>query len=53
MGFARRAANRVVFMAGGAIVESAQPAVFFDSPQTDRARDFLGKILSHQHLEET
>jgi glutamate transport system ATP-binding protein len=47
MGFARSAANRVVFMADGAIVESAEPAVFFESPQSDRARDFLGKILSH------
>ncbi len=47
MGFARRASNRVVFMADGAIVEDAQPADFFDNPQTDRARDFLGKILNH------
>jgi len=48
MGFARNAANRVVFMADGAIVESAEPAQFFSSPQSDRARDFLGKILNHQ-----
>ena len=47
MGFARRAANQVVFMDEGAIVESAEPAVFFESPQSDRAKDFLGKILSH------
>jgi glutamate transport system ATP-binding protein len=47
MGFARRAANRVVFMADGAIVESAEPASFFESPQSDRAKDFLGKILNH------
>ena len=47
MGFARRAANRVVFMADGAIVESAEPAVFFDSPQSDRAKDFLANILHH------
>ena len=47
MGFARGAANRVVFMADGAVVESAEPATFFDSPQTDRAKDFLGKILKH------
>ncbi len=47
MGFARRAANKVVFMADGAIVESAEPAVFFESPQSDRAKDFLGKILNH------
>ncbi len=47
MGFARRAADRVVFMADGAIVEQADPASFFDSPRTDRARDFLAKILVH------
>jgi glutamate transport system ATP-binding protein len=34
-------------MADGAVVESAEPAVFFESPQSDRAKDFLGKILSH------
>ena len=47
MGFARGAAKRVVFMDGGAIVEAAEPAKFFESPQSDRAKDFLGKILSH------
>jgi len=47
MGFARGAANRVVFMADGAIVENAEPADFFDNPQTDRAKDFLSKILHH------
>ncbi|HZE38260.1 MAG TPA: amino acid ABC transporter ATP-binding protein [Stackebrandtia sp.] len=47
MGFARRAANRVVFMADGAIVEEAAPADFFDNPQTERAQDFLSKVLSH------
>src|SRR5258706_169015 len=47
MGFARGAANRVVFMDGGAIVESAEPAEFFGSPKTDRAKDFLSKILKH------
>jgi glutamate transport system ATP-binding protein len=47
MGFARRAANRVVFMADGAIVEDAEPAQFFDHPKSDRAKDFLGKILHH------
>jgi glutamate transport system ATP-binding protein len=47
MGFARRAADRVVFMADGAIAEDATPAEFFDNPRTDRARDFLGKILNH------
>ncbi|BBZ61225.1 arginine ABC transporter ATP-binding protein [Mycolicibacterium monacense] len=47
MGFARRASDRVVFMSDGAIVEDAEPAQFFDNPQTDRAKDFLGKILHH------
>ncbi|MCF2527400.1 amino acid ABC transporter ATP-binding protein [Yinghuangia sp. KLBMP8922] len=47
MGFARSAANRVVFMADGQIVESRPPAEFFDSPQSARARDFLSKILHH------
>jgi glutamate transport system ATP-binding protein len=47
MGFARRAANRVVFMADGSIVEDASPEDFFSNPRSSRARDFLGKILSH------
>ena len=47
MGFARRAANRVAFMADGRIVEQAEPERFFTSPTSERARDFLGKILSH------
>ena len=47
MGFARRAANRVVFMADGQIVEEAVPEQFFTNPQSDRAKDFLGKILTH------
>ncbi|MBO0677013.1 amino acid ABC transporter ATP-binding protein [Mycolicibacterium sp. S2-37] len=47
MGFARRASDRVVFMSDGAIVEDAEPAEFFDNPRTDRAKDFLGKILHH------
>ena len=47
MGFARRAADRVVFMSDGQIVESATPEEFFTNPQSDRAKDFLGKILSH------
>ncbi len=47
MGFARRAANRVVFMDGGRIVESADPHTFFTNPRSDRARDFLSKILEH------
>jgi glutamate transport system ATP-binding protein len=47
MGFARKAANRVVFMADGQIVEQSDPDSFFDNPQSDRARDFLSKILTH------
>jgi glutamate transport system ATP-binding protein len=47
MGFARRAAHRVVFMSDGEIVEDASPAEFFSSPRSDRAKDFLGKILTH------
>ena len=47
MGFARRAANRVVFMDAGRIVESAAPETFFISPRSDRAKDFLSKILNH------
>jgi glutamate transport system ATP-binding protein len=47
MGFARKAADRVVFMDGGQVVEVATPAEFFDHPRTDRARDFLSKVLTH------
>ena len=47
MGFARKAADRVVFMDGGQVVEVARPADFFDHPQTERARDFLSKVLTH------
>jgi glutamate transport system ATP-binding protein len=47
MGFARRAADRVVFMDEGQIVETGRPAEFFDNPKTERARGFLSKILSH------
>ena len=47
MGFARKAADRVVFMADGQIVEEADPEEFFTTPQSDRAKDFLGKILTH------
>lgn len=47
MGFARKAADRVLFMADGRIVEDSDPESFFASPQSDRAKDFLGKILSH------
>jgi glutamate transport system ATP-binding protein len=47
MGFARRAANTVAFMAEGQIAEHSAPDEFFDNPKTDRARDFLSKILTH------
>jgi len=47
MGFARSAANRVVFMDDGRIVETAAPDRFFSAPASDRAKDFLSKILSH------
>jgi glutamate transport system ATP-binding protein len=47
MGFARTAADRVVFMADGQIVEENTPEEFFTNPQSERARDFLGKILKH------
>ena len=47
MGFARSAARRVAFMDDGRIVEVAPPDVFFDHPDTDRARDFLSKVLAH------
>ena len=45
MGFARKAADRVIFMADGQIVEEADPESFFTQPRSDRARDFLSKIL--------
>jgi len=47
MGFARRAAHRVVFMDAGEIVEQADPETFFTAPTSARARDFLSKILTH------
>ncbi|GAA1130175.1 amino acid ABC transporter ATP-binding protein [Arthrobacter flavus] len=47
MGFARKAADRVIFMDGGQIVEEATPEEFFTNPQSNRAKDFLGKILAH------
>jgi glutamate transport system ATP-binding protein len=47
MGFARKAANRVVFMDAGRIVEEAEPETFFTHPRSDRAQDFLSKILTH------
>jgi glutamate transport system ATP-binding protein len=47
MGFARRAANRVIFMSEGQIVEQSDPETFFTAPKSARAKDFLGKILTH------
>lgn len=47
MGFARSAADRIVFMDEGKIVETSTPSEFFSAPQTERARDFLAKILVH------
>ncbi len=47
MNFARRVANRVVFMADGQIVEQAAPDEFFDHPKSERARDFLNSIKGH------
>ena len=44
---ARRAAHRVVFMSDGEIVEDSTPDAFFTNPTSDRAKDFLGKILTH------
>ncbi|KAA9145977.1 amino acid ABC transporter ATP-binding protein [Microbacterium lushaniae] len=47
MGFARKAADRVVFMADGLIVEEQQPEGFFTSPRSERAKDFLSKLITH------
>jgi glutamate transport system ATP-binding protein len=47
MGFARKAADRVIFMADGEIVEQAEPETFFTAPQSSRAKDFLSKVLTH------
>ncbi|MBO9706064.1 MULTISPECIES: amino acid ABC transporter ATP-binding protein [Arthrobacter] len=47
MGFARKAADRVVFMADGQIVEDSEPEAFFTNPQSSRAKDFLSKLLTH------
>ena len=47
MGFARRVASRVVFMDAGSIVEQNDPVAFFGTPRSERARDFLAKVLSH------
>ena len=47
MGFARKAADRIIFMADGAVVEDTDPESFFTAPKSDRAKDFLSKILGH------
>src|SRR3546814_640472 len=47
MGFARRVADRVVFMDGGAVLEQAPPERFFTAPETPRARAFLGQLIHH------
>ena len=47
MGFARKAADRVVFMADGRIVEESTPDEFFTNPKSDRAKDFLSKLITH------
>lgn len=47
MGFARKAADRILFMADGEVLEDTDPESFFHNPASDRAREFLGKILGH------
>lgn len=47
MGFAKKAANRILFMDDGRIVEEATPEDFFKNPKTERAREFLSKVLDH------
>lgn len=47
MGFARKVADRVIFMDEGAIIEDRPTNEFFENPESDRAKDFLSKILNH------
>jgi ABC-type polar amino acid transport system ATPase subunit len=47
MGFARQVADRVIFMDDGQLIETGAPDLFFDHPQTDRAAQFISKILTH------
>jgi glutamate transport system ATP-binding protein len=47
MGFARKVANRVIFMDDGRVIETGKPENFFTAPQSPRAQQFLSKILSH------
>jgi general L-amino acid transport system ATP-binding protein len=47
MGFARKVANRVIFMDGGEIIEQNEPEEFFNNPQNERTKMFLSQILNH------
>jgi ABC-type polar amino acid transport system ATPase subunit len=47
MGFARRVADRVVFMDQGQVIEAAAPGEFFERPQSPRLKTFLGQVLTH------
>jgi ABC-type polar amino acid transport system ATPase subunit len=47
MGFARNVANRLLFMDGGRLIEDRQPSDFFSAPQTERAKQFLNKVMNH------
>jgi polar amino acid transport system ATP-binding protein len=47
MGFAREAADRVIFMDGGVIVEEGPPSQVFDAPREERTKRFLGLVLEH------
>ena len=47
MGFAKKVANRVIFMDGGEIIEENEPQEFFNNPQSDRTKEFLSQILAH------
>ena len=47
MGFAKKVANRVIFMDGGEIIEEEEPDEFFNNPKSDRTKEFLSQILAH------
>jgi len=47
MGFAKRVADRVIFMDEGKIIESNDPIAFFENPQSDRTKKFLSQVLVH------
>ena len=53
MGFARQVSDRIVFMDNGVIVEENDPETFFNSPKTERAREFLSRIIRHEDRENT